>query len=409
MAPVRPGERWEILDLLRGFALFGILVVNSMLFFGPLHDLVLPDPTWARPADHWVRSFVTILFEGKFYTTFAFLFGVGAALQYRRCRRQERAFLPFFWRRMSGLLLIGLIHATMLWFGDILVMYAICGFALAVLALLPQLFQRLLALTLVLLPIALTVLIVVLFAWMSAIDETGDLAAIQAEQVETNRWLRDHALQTYPGGSWSEILEVRLAELGAIYQFSIVLLPAILGLMLIGFQFGLTNFFRDVSRYRGRLMRWLPAAAIVGLGLSISLGWAERNGDPMGADGYSVLTVVAMQLGAPALAATYGIVIWHLHTTTVFGWIGPLLGPVGRMAATHYLLQSVVMTTIANSWGLGLYGQISPAAGIAVAVGLFAVQIYLSQLWMARFTMGPVEWVWRVLTYGTRPALRRPC
>lgn len=400
MTPVRPTERIAFLDLLRGFALLGIVVVNSMTFFAPLYDQMLPDGTWGRPADLLTRLGITILFQGKFYTLFAFLFGVGAAIQKRRCMARGQAFVPFFWRRMAVLLLIGIAHGTLLWFGDILAMYAVCGFALAILVLLPALAQRLLAVTLLSIPLLFTVIIVIVLAMVAGTDASADITTMQAEQLESLRQLRDEAMQVYPAGSWTEILSVRLNQLGTLYRFTIVVLPAMLGLMLLGFQFGATHFFRDVDLHRARLLRWLPILAAVGVGLNVAGGWAHSNSDPLASDFYSVVLIVMFLLGAPALSATYAILLHRLTTSRLGIRLREPLAAVGRMALTNYLLQSVVMTTLANSWGFGLYGRVPPATGVVIAIALFVGQVVFSQWWLARFQMGPAERVWRTLTYG---------
>lgn len=410
LTPVTGGERVEILDVLRGFAIFGILLVNMALFFSPMHLQVLNRPMVGGPLDELARELIVLLAQGKFYSLFSFLFGMGLAIQMERAAARGRKVGGFFAKRMLWLLLIGLAHAFLLWFGDILVLYSLMGFLL--LAFREAKPKTLWIWTLVLLAVP------VLFATL----QTGAVLAIRSsapamlepmtagieqfrEQLQAGTAA---AYEAYSSGSFGEIMAARAGEWWLIFPFTLFNFAwVVLGLFVLGLNLGKRRFFHRLEDNAPAIRRWIWPLWLVGLPLSGLMVWVSADIDPMmpslGSLAYSALFVIAPPILSAAYVATLCLV-----------WLRPAgrlllhpLAPVGRMALTNYLMHSLVFTTVSYSYGFGLYGEIGYLEGLGLTVLIFAIQIPLSDWWLSHFRFGPMEWLWRSLSYGRMQPMRR--
>jgi uncharacterized protein len=406
--PVQPGERIKVIDILRGFALFGILLVNMMFFAHPIYKEVL-ETTWASPLDRAADLFISFFAEGKFFTLFSLLFGLGLAIQLQRAEAKSINIVPLYIRRLLVLLVIGLAHAFLFWFGDILTYYALLGFLLLLFRSTAP--RRLLRWGMVFLLIPL-----VLNAGLTGLMELGrttpeGAAQIEAAFAETRAQYQaayEQALTVYSGGSFAAMIPQRIAD----WVFATIgvtlggMLFVVMTMFLVGLYIGKRRLLHDVqanlSLWR-KVFVWGAVLGIIGNLLYVMLA---RAGDPLEPSLMSLLGMVGYLIGAPALSLCYasGLVLlaqserWHAR-------LAPLAA-VGRTALSNYLLQTLIATTIFYGYGLGLYGQIGPALGILLTLLIFAVQIPLSNLWVKRFRFGPAEWLWRTLTYGKLQPLR---
>jgi uncharacterized protein len=210
-------------------------------------------------------------------------------------------------------------------------------------------------------------------------------------------------VQAYAHGTFREIAAQRAADVAFTYQNLVMLGPMFLALFLIGLNLGKQEFFRDVParlpRVRGALP-WIAALGLIGNGIYA----AAQSLSPFSPARF--LSVALWVVAAPALALAYVSVILLLWQRPVWKRLLRLLAPVGRMALTNYLLQSLVCTTLFYSYGFGLYGKVSPSVGLVLTVVIFLLQIPLSVWWLNRFRFGPMEWVWRSLTYGKPQPMR---
>jgi uncharacterized protein len=395
MGPTGAGERVEIIDVIRGFAVFGILLVNMGMFNSPQALAASGIEWWPDPLNRLARLVIVFFAEGKFYSTFSTLFGLGLAIQAARARARGAAIERLYITRILILLLIGLTHAFLVWWGDILTMYALLGLLLVFFVDCKPKTLLIWTGVLLLIPIVLCIGIALLLLLLQAFPEvTADTAA----QIETTvRQNLESSMQAYAHGTFREIAMQRASDVALVYQNLPIFGPMILALFLIGLTLGKVNFFRDLPVWIPHVRRWLPWLAAVGLigNVIYALAHSLHSLSPGRFLGAAVLVVAA-----PALAYTYVstlVLLWQRP-----GWRGLLswLAPVGRMALTNYLLQSVVCTLLFYNYGLGLYGRVSPAVGLVLTVTIFAVQIPLSAWWLRRFRFGPMEWVWRSLTYG---------
>ncbi len=408
LAPVAAAERVEILDVLRGFAIFGILAVNMALFFSPLYLQMLGEVQPGGSLDDLVHKAVAFFFQGKFYTLFSFLFGIGLALQMERAAARGRRVSGFFARRMLVLLCIGLAHAFLLWFGDILVTYALLGFALL-------LFQSCKPKTLLIWSaslLAVPILIAVGFTGLAQLARLSPAIAevMTAQAGEARAELTEataEALRAYSQGTWSEIAATRAREWLAVNQYAIFFAPNILGLFVLGLWAGRRRFFHDLPAHLPRIRRAFPALLAVGVVANGVLVFAQERADPLTANLWFGIQQVAFSIGALALCFTYVTGLCLLWQRAAGRRMLQPLVPVGRMALSNYLMHSVICTTLAYGYGLALYGQVLHAAGLGLTVLIFALQIPLSAWWLSRFRFGPMEWLWRSLSYGRMQPMQR--
>jgi uncharacterized protein len=407
LAPVTPGERIEIIDILRGFALFGILLVNMAFFSTSIFHVVVDFSLWTSPWDKAAEFFIRAFGEGKFYLLFSFLFGLGFALQLAKVESRGANVAPLYRRRLLILLLIGAAHAFLIWGGDILMMYALLGFPL-----LP--FRRRKPKTLLVWAASLVVLPVFLTGLFVASIELGRLDPDARAEIETNfaeqggrmKARLEESTRTYREGSYTEITRQRAYEVGFFYKWSIFFAPYVMGMFLLGLYVGRRGVLVDLAPHLPRIRRMLPWALLLGLlGNSVFTGLAEIS-NPAQPSPTGLAAQLGYLFGGPALSFFYaGALILWWRSGTGRRVLAPLAA-VGRMALTNYLAQSVVCTLIFYSYGLGYFGGIGPAAGLLLTIGIYALQIPFSNWWLNRFRFGPAEWVWRSLTYGRAQPMR---
>lgn len=407
--PVDAQGRIEIVDVLRGFAIFGILVVNMGMFSAPVYQVVVEGELFRGAADraaHWLIRFFA---EGKFYSLFSFLFGLGFSIQMARAESRGASFLPLYLRRILVLLLIGFAHAFLIWFGDILVTYAVLG------VLLP-LFRRRTDRTLFVWVVVLMLLPTLLYGSLASLIGLAQTSPGAAEQIEQqfaaseaqNQERLDRALRVYATGSPSEIQAQRTADV--LYMYSVAPfrnLPNIVAMFLLGLWAGRRRVFEDPVARRElamKLLLWGLPLAILG---NLIYAVASEISNPSKPSWMGTLAKAGFAFGGPALCFVYVAAIALLFERE--RWRARLapLAAVGRTALSNYLLQSIVCTTIFNAHGFGLYGKVGPALGLLLAVAIVSVQIPLSQWWLSAFRFGPAEWIWRTLTYGRLQRLRR--
>ena len=399
--PVASGARIDSIDVLRGFALLGILVMNIQLF-------AMPEAAYYNPtaygdlegANLYVWLGGRLLADQKFMTIFSMLFGAGIVLMTTRAEARGDTGRVHY-RRMGWLALIGLLHAHLLWFGDILFLYAVCGMLVYPLRRQPP--GRLLAIGAATVAVASAILAGLQASLPSWPDEA--LAEVTLGAWQPTRAIIDDAVATYRGG-WLEQLPVRSASAFAFETFMLVIWGGWRagGLMLIGM--GLYKLDVFGARLPGRFYAALVAAALVagipveayGVALDFEFGWALDWSLLQGRQ-FNYWPSIAVGLGY------VGLVMLACRTPALHRATRPFAA-VGQTALTNYLLQTVICTTIFYGHGFGLYGSVDRLGQLGIVIGVWAFQLVASPLWLQRYRFGPAEWVWRSLTYGTRPPFR---
>lgn len=391
LGPVGAGERVAALDVLRGVAILGILVVNVELFRGPEYLLDFAGLGGLTGLDAALSALISVFAESKFITTLAFLFGLGFALQGIRAESRGTSPGRLLAVRMAVLLLFGVAHAILVWSGDILVTYALIGFVFL-------LFHRRQPRTLlvwaalaVAVPLLLALLFVALILLAASLDGGAEAAGAQEAQLDFFRDFAETSEAAYTSGSYAEMVAQRLRELLFLLPISLFIFgPLVLAMMLLGAAVARSGWTADPSGHRSGIRR----AAVVGLGgglpLNIFYGISQYAFDPQTSP-VAALGLFALLLGAPLLAVGYIATITLLVERSRGGAITRRLSAVGRLALTNYLVQSLVMTAI--FYGFGLYGSVGLAPALAIAAVVLALQLVLSPLYLQRFSRGPAEWL----------------
>jgi len=402
MRPTQPGERLFHVDALRGVAVFGILLVNMMYFAWPFYHELAGMEIWSGTANRLAQAGIWFFADSNFITMFSLLFGFGFFMLIRRAEAREQHIRPLFARRLLVLLGIGLVHTLLFWVHDVLVYFALVGFLLL-------LFRNKEPRSLTkwaVASLAIPVGFLLVSGGLGALGRMSPEGAAEMqtaldEQRATFTEMYDRAFEAYRSGSFAEVTVQRMTDffvefVGGFLTSSLFLIFA---LFLTGLQFGkrgmLTNPDAHVEAWksvlRGGLIVGVPLSAVYTytgfVANSVDFGWAE------------VLHGALVFIAGPALCLAYvAAIVLVCRSKRARSLLAPVAA-VGRNALSNYLLQSVVCTTIFYGYGFGLFGSIGPAAGLALTVVLYALQMVISTYYIRRFRYGPAELVWRKLTY----------
>ena len=429
VAPVSEAERLLAVDALRGFALLGILAMNIMAF-------AWPEPAYDNPLrgggftglDRAIWFFNHLVFEGKMMTIFSMLFGAGLVLMDHRAAARGGRVGWIYYRRILWLLLIGLVHAYLIWGGDILVLYAECGLFL-------YLFRNKTPRTLIILGIAaMMALVPVLLGVAAGLDSMKATAArveaqTKAGQTPTSFDKRIHdlwknnlqkevaptpeqeakewaeGLAAYRGGyvgivkhrAFPQLMEQTIGFLlgGGLFAASRMLLG--MGLMKLG-VFSATRSRRSYC--------WMAGLGY-GIGLPLMVYDAIALIDHRFSLEYQLHGGIFINaFGSLIVALGHVGLLMLIIQSGALGWLTRRLAAVGRMALSNYLTHSIVCTTLFYGYGFGLFGTINRTGLAAIVLAIWIVQLVVSPIWLKWFRFGPAEWLWRSLTYWRLQPMR---
>lgn len=395
-------QRTDLLDALRGFALFGVVwsnyaVLSYWLFMPPdaqaaLHGSFLDAP---------LGAFHTILIDGKFYSIFSLLFGIGFGFFLAKGRDGLWCFL----RRMIVLLIIGWLHLRYVWAGDILFLYAVLGLLLPLFRNVGDRALLVLAAGLILSPIAIDAAVVLTDGRFDPIGPVLRFHEVREAELGSGTIASFFAAAD---GGWRELMDANAHG----WSFRFVHLiesnrpPKVLGLFLIGLWVARRGLFADPERHASLLRRLYIGGFFIGLPSSLLMWWAEGHvGHPPAPS--SLLRAAGYAFSVVPLAIAYAsgfALLWRNER-----WRGRLmlLAPMGRMALTNYLLQTIIALALFTGVGLGWGTRVSAWQFEALALAVFIVQVLWSRWWLTRFRFGPFEWAWRSLTYGKLMPVRK--
>lgn len=395
MAPVKTSERYVILDALRGFAILGICAANYPEF--SLYTFQSKEITDAMPTadiDRVLRFILYFLVDGKFYTLFSLLFGIGFSIIISNAARKGVNGFRIFYRRMALLTLIGFLHLMFIWSGDILMLYALLGMCLPLLRNVSDRGLLRTAAFFLLLPIAVDAVTQVLGVSLSApaVREQWrycDRYGITEENF--GYWLRD---ATSYGDMFKFLIQgawVRVQEFVDGNRYF-----KVFGLFVLGFYIGRNRMYADLAARKTLLRRVTVIGLAAGLPLSLLYAWSCMNGHPLGnAVHTAIYTVSVYPLG---LAYMCGMCLIYLRHKDLAVW--RRLAYPGRMALTNYIGQSVIGALLFYGIGLGLGASFGLVQTELVVAGVYLFQMAFSRVWLRFFRFGPLEWIWRMLTYG---------
>ena len=380
--PVGPSSRIQGIDVLRGLALFGVLAINIVFEFRvSIFEQFLPPAGTLHTIDRLLRDFLAAAIALKALALFSFLFGVGMAIQFDRLASDPRH-IDLMIQRLMVLLGIGAAHLFLLWNGDILVEYAIAG-----LVVLPFLFgPRWLV------PVAAAASLV-LYLTMPLLPPV-----VQFPSQSLMRELVAEAASAYGNGGYLDALAFRVREIPALFPLHALMFPRTVGLFLFGVLAWRSGILRRASAHRRLLSSIAVGGVLFGGALTVAAHGREVFGWPSPGPARDVIE----RLGGLVLAAGYGAGILALVAVPVGQRMLAWAAPVGRMAFTNYLIQSLILGWIFYGYGLGLFGKLSVSTALIIGVVVYAMQIAFSAWWLGRYRYGPVEWLWRSLMYGTR-------
>jgi uncharacterized protein len=386
LAPTQAGERFEILDVVRGLALFGIVTANMALYslYAELPDAAIRAlPTHA--SDRALDFLELLLIEGKFYTIFSVLFGLGFAVLLSRASARKLVFHRFYLRRAFFLFAIGVAHAVLLWHCDILEAYAFCGVLL-----LPAVAVR----NRSLLALALLALLAPVAIQLAGGIPTGALHDAQQALFDRFGFSRNSRVEIWAHGSVGDVVRLNLSTIPAQVSFLLRsgMIFKIYGCFLLGLYLGRNELHTKLQSMRPVLTRLAIGGLAVGLPLNAVYAATFESG--------SWTETLSGTFGILPLSAAY-------VALCCLAWLGGRgrdrlrhFAPVGRMALTNYVGQSLVCTLVFFGTGLGLGGTMGPTLYLPIGFGVYAFQVLASRLWLDRFRFGPLEWLWRMLTYG---------
>lgn len=410
LAPVQTKDREIFMDVLRGFAILGIFIANlGSGFSWYREDAQLTGPFLLPELDHKMGFLHHMFIEGKFYSIFSLLFGWGIALQFKRADAKGINAAPTVRRRLFFMLLLGAVH-LLIWPGDIVFFYALLGFILLPLR---KFSNRTLLVTGIILVLSPILLYWAKMTW-PVLNYPAELlvkTGIKVDGALLNLKSEEDFINMMKHGSWLDQLKGNISGFFFRYQylFFVSRVPKVLGMFLIGYVVGRSDFYKNILQHK-KLLYW-----VIGIGLLIGLPanfYLARymtyfNGDYFNLKTKGLYQTIFYALGVAPLAMVYVALFMLSFQTAVGKKILSILAPVGKMAFSNYILQSLIGNFVFLGAGLGYMGQVGPVYYTLFGVGVFIIQIILSTIWLKYFNYGPLEWLWRSATYKKWQPMRK--
>ena len=396
-APVTERDRLMSMDVLRGFVLLGIFVMNIQSFSMPMSAYINPTSYGdLTGANWWVWVVSHVFFDQKFMTIFSLLFGAGVLLMTERAADDAGRLHR---RRMGWLVLFGLLHAHLLWYGDILYTYGMCG-------LVAYFFRHAAPRTLLIAGAAFILVGLLLPIGLGTIMPPEEYTKLRDETWQPTAEVQSRQLSAYRGGPLEQAAH-RSPEalLFQTFYFFLFAFWKVFGLMLVG----MALLKLDVFTARRPLSFYAMFAAVnLAIGLPIVVygmlqnfahGWSVEYSMFVGG-GYNYV-------GSTFVSFGYIGLFMAMVRAGVFRSLIARLAAVGRTAFSNYILQTLIATTIFYGHGFGLFGSVERTGQAAIVLAVWLIQLAISPIWLRHFQFGPLEWVWRSLTYGQRQPMRR--
>jgi len=402
LSPVRADEREIFMDVLRGFAILGIFIANLGSGFSWYNESAnLTGPLLLPKWDHQIAFLHHMFIEGKFYSIFSLLFGWGIALQFKRADAKGFNALPIVRRRLLFMLLLGAVH-LLIWPGDIVFFYALLGFILLPL-------RKFSNKTLVICGSILILSPILLYAakshWLWLNAPAGLL-------YQTGEQLDKRLLGVKPGtdyiavamnASWWDILKGNIA--GFFYRYGYLFfvsrVPKVLGMFMIGYALGRSDFYKNIDKHKKTIYIIIAAGLLIGLPANYYLAryMTYFMNDYWNLKAKGLYQTIVYALGVAPLAMAYTGLFMLSFQTTAGKKILSILAPVGKMAFSNYMMQSLIGNFVFLGPGLGYMTRVGPVYFTLFALLVFTFQIIFSTVWLNYFNYGPVEWLWRSATY----------
>lgn len=393
-APVQARERHVILDALRGFALLGICLANYPEF--SLYSFLEAFPKSLFPTaaiDTITQWALFILIDGKFYTVFSLLFGIGFSIILENNRKRGANGILIFYRRMFFLLLIGLAHLILIWSGDILMLYALVGMTLPLFLRCKDKTLCIWALVFLFLPVVIDYVCQFTGVYLSSkLVEWQWLLCDRFGITEENfaYWLRD--AETYRDVQHFLLMGAveRMQEFVDGNRYF-----KVLGLFLLGYVVGRNGWYARMDTLRPYLKKLCFYGLCVGMPLSVIYAWSSMHGKPFGFGTHSLFYFLSVYVTSFGYVAGFCLLYLRCRESRVWTF----LSYPGRMALTNYIMQSAIGVLIFYGVGFGMGADTALIYAELIALTVFVFEVAFSGLWLGYFRFGPLEWLWRCLTY----------
>ncbi|MFT6866434.1 MAG: hypothetical protein ACJA08_001265 [Cyclobacteriaceae bacterium] len=410
ITPVGADSRIEYLDILRGISVLFIFTANIPFFSG---WIFIGEEGRLAMSGHVINEIIEmislILIGGKFYSLFSILFGVGFAIQYMSAQKANKPFVAFFGRRMFGLLLIGSLHLFGLWVGDILTLYALLGFVLIA-------FRKTRDNTLLIIAVILIIMPVLQWAIMQwtgffypyliigKFQEIWDSMNLPNRDWNGNGMMSFDPMYMLTSDSLGEWFIIN--SKWPMVRLALILLEGrmfkVMALFLIGFWAGK----QILSNHLLQNVSFLKKVMYFGFALGIPMNIFRYFTESQSGDFWVFMEYFSYAFGVIPMACAYAaaIALWVRRDATRLSGFGHM----GRMALTNYLMQTAISITIFYGFGFGLAGKVPLWGVMIIMLAIFSFQIMFSKFWLSKFRFGPIEWIWRQMTYGKIISLRKP-
>jgi len=386
--PTNPKERISQIDILRGFALFGILLVNVFGYNSSFFDFSGFYKTFEDTLNSTVFDLVIGFGADKFIFIFSFLFGVGFSIMYLKYYDDERAFSRLYLRRLLVLMMFGIIHIVFFWAGDILFSYSLMGMILLLSRKLRSGLLLFLSVFLYFFPVIYIALESIFPFLPSALSSVTEITMPKVIDI-------------YSSGSYLEIFKLRIHEYFAFRNINLIYYaPKVLSLFFLGYLFYKHKYFERINSSKSKY--FVVFIILISIGIFLNLfteNIVNSLANPETSPFYTAIYMGVFEVTNIFLGFSYILLVLILSKVSKIKTILNPLKYVGRMALTNYLMQSVIFTTIMYSYGFGYFGSLQPWQLLIFAIVVFVIQIIFSKIWLQNFRFGPLEWAWRKSTY----------
>lgn len=410
LTPTQTSEREIFMDVLRGFAILGIFIANLNGFSWYSENLKNDSPFLVSGLDHQMGFIHHLFIEGKFYSIFSLLFGWGIALQFKRASEKGIDALPTVKRRLVFMLILGALH-LLIWSGDIVFLYAMLGFILIRLRNLSNKTMLITGTILILSPI-------VLYAakshwlWLNAPAGVLEHVGSTLHHKLTNRGTSLEDVSIFlKETNWWGVFKTNLS--GFFYRYGYLFfvsrIPKVLGVFLIGYVIGRSDFYKNIKQHKKIVNTVIVFGLFIGLPANYFLADYMSNymGDYWSLAPKGLYQTIAYAFGVVPLALLYVAVFMLICQSATGKKILSIFAPVGKMAFSNYILQTLIGSFVFLGAGLGYIHEVGPVYYTIFGVLVFIIQLVLSRIWLNYFNYGPIEWLWRSATYKKWQTLKK--
>ena len=421
IAPLAERNRIHVIDTIRGLAIFGILLANIIAYAFPGWEGSSVWKMAETTADYVFLYFVSIFIGGKFFSIFSILFGFGLAIQYSRMSNRDTDFIPTYRRRLLILFIIGIIHGVFLYPGDILAFYALIAGIAFLFRDKSVLYLKRAFISLIIISVLILFVSIQLFPsllgdyepdWESLAHER-QIELQKTNEPETDDWqlnlyqlMSDEKRLNKEGPLWGLLLYQSIVYLGIGFPLRLLLVTwRCLPLFILGMYIYKNGIFSNLTENRHRFRSWLISGLPLGILLHLIAGGIQLSG--VNNIGTNLILAVVIVVGPLLMALSYIGLTIILSRFNLIQKIYTAISAVGRMALSNYLLQSVIAGILFRFYGWALYGELKPVTTFWIVLVIFVSQMVLSTWWLKYFHFGPLEWLWRKMTYRMPLAIKR--